>query len=289
MQGIALSANPNYKVLGAAYPWIARRLLLDTAPELRETLRSLLYKVTPASHLLGQGQISTISVCPIRVGVIPGPLPHCLMSCAGLKLKPGAWVLHTAAPGWGEGAPSCCCRISLPCAPSRMFKLVLNIIDRRARRACAQAGSCSWCPADVGRPASMAALLKSCPGSRHAGGCAWSGCSALTCTAPCLVQHFWILHLMQNQGAHSERGLWVPLHLGNLVAHSLTGSAVLHRTGASSSRAWSRCSRKLPGPLQGAGSRQTLSPRLQSLRRPQVQCCCPTPLRSSLELVWAYI
>ena len=47
-QGIALSANPNYKVLGAAYPWIARRLLLDTAPELQETLRTLLYKVGPA-------------------------------------------------------------------------------------------------------------------------------------------------------------------------------------------------------------------------------------------------
>ena len=45
LQGIALSANPNYKVLGAAYPWIARRLLLDTAPELQETLRTLLYKV----------------------------------------------------------------------------------------------------------------------------------------------------------------------------------------------------------------------------------------------------
>ena len=49
-QGIALSSNPDYKVLGAAYPWIARRLLLDTAPELRSTLRTLLYKVC---HALG--------------------------------------------------------------------------------------------------------------------------------------------------------------------------------------------------------------------------------------------
>lgn len=34
-QGIALASDPNYKVLGAAYPWIARRLLTDTTPELR--------------------------------------------------------------------------------------------------------------------------------------------------------------------------------------------------------------------------------------------------------------
>lgn len=35
MQGIALASDTNYKVLGAAYPWIARRLLTDTTPELR--------------------------------------------------------------------------------------------------------------------------------------------------------------------------------------------------------------------------------------------------------------
>lgn len=43
-QGIALSADPNYKVLGSAYPWIARRLLSDDSAELQETLRALLYK-----------------------------------------------------------------------------------------------------------------------------------------------------------------------------------------------------------------------------------------------------
>ncbi|KAG7673272.1 hypothetical protein Ndes2526B_g03296 [Nannochloris sp. 'desiccata'] len=44
LEGIALSSDPNYKVLGAAYPWVARRLLTDTTPELRATLTSLLYK-----------------------------------------------------------------------------------------------------------------------------------------------------------------------------------------------------------------------------------------------------
>ncbi len=43
LQGIALSANKDYKVLGAAYPWIARRLLTERSEELRDTLRTLLY------------------------------------------------------------------------------------------------------------------------------------------------------------------------------------------------------------------------------------------------------
>ena len=43
LQGIALSANKDYKVLGAAYPWIARRLLTERSVELRDTLRTLLY------------------------------------------------------------------------------------------------------------------------------------------------------------------------------------------------------------------------------------------------------
>ena len=43
LEGIALASDKNYKVLGAAYPWVARRLLTDTSPELRATLRKLLY------------------------------------------------------------------------------------------------------------------------------------------------------------------------------------------------------------------------------------------------------
>ena len=44
LQGIALTSDPNYKVLAAAYPWIARRLLTNQTPELRDTLHALLYK-----------------------------------------------------------------------------------------------------------------------------------------------------------------------------------------------------------------------------------------------------
>ncbi|CAM6103304.1 unnamed protein product [Calypogeia fissa] len=44
LEGIALSTDPNYKVLSSSYPWIARKVLTDSSPQLRETLRSLLYK-----------------------------------------------------------------------------------------------------------------------------------------------------------------------------------------------------------------------------------------------------
>lgn len=46
LEGIALASQPDYKVLSAAYPWIARRLLTDTTPELQQTLRSLVYDKT---------------------------------------------------------------------------------------------------------------------------------------------------------------------------------------------------------------------------------------------------
>ncbi|CAA2960282.1 uncharacterized aarF domain-containing kinase At1g71810, chloroplastic isoform X1 [Olea europaea subsp. europaea] len=44
LEGIAISSNPNYKVLGSTYPWIARKVLTDSSPRLQSSLKSLLYK-----------------------------------------------------------------------------------------------------------------------------------------------------------------------------------------------------------------------------------------------------
>ncbi|KAJ7551047.1 hypothetical protein O6H91_07G131600 [Diphasiastrum complanatum] len=44
LEGVALSKDPNYKVLGNSYPWIARKVLTDNSPQLRSTLQELLYK-----------------------------------------------------------------------------------------------------------------------------------------------------------------------------------------------------------------------------------------------------
>ncbi|XP_015886106.3 uncharacterized aarF domain-containing protein kinase At1g71810, chloroplastic isoform X2 [Ziziphus jujuba] len=44
LEGIAVSLNPDYKVLGSTYPWIARKVLTDSSPKLKSSLQSLLYK-----------------------------------------------------------------------------------------------------------------------------------------------------------------------------------------------------------------------------------------------------
>ncbi|GJN35067.1 hypothetical protein PR202_gb23800 [Eleusine coracana subsp. coracana] len=44
LEGIAVSFNPEYKVLGSSYPWIARKVLTDSSPKLQSSLQTLLYK-----------------------------------------------------------------------------------------------------------------------------------------------------------------------------------------------------------------------------------------------------
>ena len=43
LEGIALSVDPNFKILGAAYPYFARRLIEDDNPELRDSLKEMLF------------------------------------------------------------------------------------------------------------------------------------------------------------------------------------------------------------------------------------------------------
>lgn len=44
LEGIAISFDPHYKVLGSTYPWIARKVLMSNSPKLKSSLQSLLYK-----------------------------------------------------------------------------------------------------------------------------------------------------------------------------------------------------------------------------------------------------
>lgn len=44
LEGIAINVDPNFKVLSKAYPYIAKRLLTDPSPELRNSLKDLLFK-----------------------------------------------------------------------------------------------------------------------------------------------------------------------------------------------------------------------------------------------------
>ncbi len=44
LEGIAINVDPEFKVLSKAYPYISKRLLTDPSPELRASLRDLLFK-----------------------------------------------------------------------------------------------------------------------------------------------------------------------------------------------------------------------------------------------------
>ncbi|MEO0455601.1 MAG: AarF/ABC1/UbiB kinase family protein [Cyanobacteria bacterium P01_A01_bin.114] len=44
LDGIAISVDPDFKVLSKAYPYVSKRLLTDPAPALRESLQELLFK-----------------------------------------------------------------------------------------------------------------------------------------------------------------------------------------------------------------------------------------------------
>ncbi|AKG24249.1 ABC1 kinase family protein [Calothrix sp. 336/3] len=44
LEGIAIFIDPNFKVLSEAYPYVSKRLLTDPAPQLRESLKDLLFK-----------------------------------------------------------------------------------------------------------------------------------------------------------------------------------------------------------------------------------------------------
>jgi predicted unusual protein kinase regulating ubiquinone biosynthesis (AarF/ABC1/UbiB family) len=44
LEGIAINVDPNFKVLSRAYPYVAKRLLTDPSPQLRASLKNLLFK-----------------------------------------------------------------------------------------------------------------------------------------------------------------------------------------------------------------------------------------------------
>lgn len=51
MEGLALYADPNFKVLAASYPYFAKRLLTDPNPYLRDALIELLFKDGKFRHV----------------------------------------------------------------------------------------------------------------------------------------------------------------------------------------------------------------------------------------------
>lgn len=54
LEGLALYADPNFKVLAASYPYFAKRLLTDPNPYLRDALIELLFKDGRFRHVIYQ-------------------------------------------------------------------------------------------------------------------------------------------------------------------------------------------------------------------------------------------
>lgn len=64
LEGLALYADPNFKVLAASYPYFAKRLLTDPNPYLRDALVELLFKDGKFRHVISpQISIPCLS-CP---------------------------------------------------------------------------------------------------------------------------------------------------------------------------------------------------------------------------------
>lgn len=68
LEGIAISIDPNYKVLGSTYPWIARKVLTDSSPKLKSSLQALLYEVWTESFTLQTlGQARFLPSSPLSI------------------------------------------------------------------------------------------------------------------------------------------------------------------------------------------------------------------------------
>ena len=75
LEGLALQADKNYKLLGKAYPYMAKRLLIDPAPELRQVLLS-----SARMQCLQSGYVSVVDLqidSATRSAKLPGRVLPC--------------------------------------------------------------------------------------------------------------------------------------------------------------------------------------------------------------------
>ncbi|XP_044511324.1 uncharacterized aarF domain-containing protein kinase At1g71810, chloroplastic isoform X2 [Mangifera indica] len=81
LEGIAISFDPNYKVLGSTYPWIARKVLTDSSPQLKSSLETLLYKegvfrIDRLESLLQEGLDALgLATLDSLTSAMPAPIP----------------------------------------------------------------------------------------------------------------------------------------------------------------------------------------------------------------------
>lgn len=118
LEGIALSVDPDFKILGAAYPYFARRLMEDPDPALRSSLREMLFDGEEFRWQRLEDLISSASfrtnwiwrVCSIKCSTSSSP-PRAAC-CASSWWTPWwtGWMRSAGGPsvGWAGGCPAAC-------------------------------------------------------------------------------------------------------------------------------------------------------------------------------------
>ena len=105
LEGIALSVDPDFKILGAAYPYFARRLMEDPDPQLRQSLKEMLFdgdifRWTRLEDLMASAasqdqldlEVLLDQVLDFLVSANGGMLRHQLVEAAADRLDSLGWM-----------------------------------------------------------------------------------------------------------------------------------------------------------------------------------------------------
>lgn len=86
LEGFGLAVNPNFKVFGAAYPYVVRRILLDYTPTTQRVLRSLLlndkreFKWDRISAIMAISSKSAADRAVLENVTVPNGIPEVVLS-----------------------------------------------------------------------------------------------------------------------------------------------------------------------------------------------------------------
>ena len=105
LEGIALSVDPDFKILGAAYPYFARRLMEDPDPQLRQSLKEMLFdgdifRWTRLENLMASAasqdqldlEVLLDQVLDFLVSANGGMLRHQMVEAAADRLDSLGWM-----------------------------------------------------------------------------------------------------------------------------------------------------------------------------------------------------
>lgn len=234
LEGIALASDPGYKVLGAAYPWISRRLLTQPSEELRSTLRQLLYtegrfRFDRLEQLLEQAAKAAVGapVAAPSAGDAGGG-----RGAAGVQLRPGS-SMGRSSPGVGVSSR----HQGEQHGDTSSSSSSMGLLAEAAR----QLPVIGWAAEHLAAAASVAG--GGGDGSAAAAGLSGRGSAAATAGGPLAL-------LLSPEGAYVREILEEELAKGLDAAWRLAADSAVSTTVTRVSGAVAGVSGLLPGPLQ---------------------------------------